>query len=265
MKRPVWMTLVGIVAIILGFWGTLGDLLSVIYSVINAVEPENARSQSFFETPAWTIAAGLISLFVSGAYLLAGIFLLTKSFGIRFFYKVIAASILWSLVQAVLYFQGQLEMLMIVIPAFVPSIVFDLILAGVVFIGTRQQPPEQPLKKDRELLAEASAIVSNPLNVGVPVITGAFAALCVLVLPFWIIGIPGVRNDFARGWEMGLDVIIWYPISWIVVFSIALFLKKIMGISHQRSLDVVVSICLILFLGLALLRLGQAFSLIAGS
>ena len=47
----------------------------------------------------------------------------------------------------------------------------------------------------------------------------AFAALCVVALPLWILGVPGDpgppghESAYARGWKMGLSVICVYPIA----------------------------------------------------
>lgn len=50
------------------------------------------------------------------------------------------------------------------------------------------------------------------LNIG-----GIATALCVLVFPLWALGIPGIpdpKNDYVRGWKMGLAAIILYPIAY---------------------------------------------------
>ena len=221
-------------------------------------------SQSFTQSTSWAIVSGVMAFIISGAYVLAGIFLITKPFGIRFFYSVLGASILWSLAQVALYSQAQISMLMILAPMFAPSILIDVLLGGVVYVGNRQQPGEMTVSPDRARSAE-KPLVGLPkfLNVGVPILTGVPAALFALIIPFWIMGVPGVENDYARGWKMGLDVIMYYPIAWIMVFGISWFLKKRISIDRQPSLDIGISICLMIFLGLALLRLGQAFQLIA--
>ena len=47
----------------------------------------------------------------------------------------------------------------------------------------------------------------------------AFAALCVVALPLWILGVPGdpgppgKQSAYARGWTMGLGVVCVYPIA----------------------------------------------------
>ena len=299
MKKPTWKLVVGILVMVLGGYGVVGGFFSILTTTYYAMEPEvemvgkasdsdasnseppshtaggpeqrensfrtpEQPSQPFTQSTSWTLASEVIAFLISGAYLLAGIFLITKPFGIRFFYSVLAASILWSVVQVALYSQAQISMLMILASMFAPSILIDLLLGGAVYVGNRQQPDEQTVSPDRGRSAE-EPLVGLPkfLKVGVPILTGVPAALFALIIPFWIMGVPGVENDYARGWEMGLDVIMYYPIAWIIVFGISWFLKKRISIDRQPSLDIGISICLMIFLGLALLRLGQAFQLIA--
>jgi hypothetical protein len=33
------------------------------------------------------------------------------------------------------------------------------------------------------------------------------AVLCVMALPMWALGAPGVENQYAKGWKMGLNVL----------------------------------------------------------
>ena len=57
-----------------------------------------------------------------------------------------------------------------------------------------------------------------------PLIGGAFAALCLVALPLWIMGIPGDPGDpdnpspYVRGWTMGLNVLWVYPLAWALNF-----------------------------------------------
>ena len=288
MNRPTWKLVVGILAIVLGGWGVVGGFFSILSTTYYAMEMEvemvekasdretskdetaemnrivEGPSQPFTQSTSWAIASGVMAFFISGAYLLAGIFLISKPSGIRFFYSVLGASIFWSLAQVALYSQAQISMLMILAPMFAPSILVDLLLGGVVYVGNRQQPGDMTVSQVRSPSAETTLVgLPKFLNVGVPILTGVPAALFALIIPFWIMGVPGVENDYARGWEMGLDVIMYYPIAWIIVFGISWFLKKRISIDRQPSLDIGISICLMIFLGLALLRLGQAFQLIA--
>ncbi len=53
------------------------------------------------------------------------------------------------------------------------------------------------------------------------VLTGLAAVLCALAFPIWVLGVPGIENEYARGWLMGLQVIIAYPVCWIIVFAVS--------------------------------------------
>lgn len=50
------------------------------------------------------------------------------------------------------------------------------------------------------------------------VTTSVAVVLCGLAFPIWILGIPGNPDagEFDRGWEMGLGVIVTYPMVWVV-------------------------------------------------
>jgi hypothetical protein len=50
-------------------------------------------------------------------------------------------------------------------------------------------------------------------------ITGALAGLCLLALPFWLMGVPGTENSYAKGWKLGLRTIVVYPIGWFCLFA----------------------------------------------
>ena len=134
MKRPAWIILVSVLAMIVGFWGMVGNLFSIISYVYvetgsevhvmdgihndqipqdesvpnrtgqtqideHAQNEDTAHreetlkepSQWLFESQSWAVTRGALSLLVSGAYVLAGVFLITKSFGTKFFYSVMFA------------------------------------------------------------------------------------------------------------------------------------------------------------------------------
>lgn len=44
-------------------------------------------------------------------------------------------------------------------------------------------------------------------------ISTILAVLCLVAIMPWILGIPGVENDYARGWKLGLGVIIGFPLA----------------------------------------------------
>ena len=100
--------------------------------------------------------------------------------------------------------------------------------------------------------------MTNAMKLWVLIVTGIPAGLCPLVLPLWVLGVPGIDNEYARGWKMGASVIILYPVAWISVFGLGQFLKWMTNVD-KATLDVAVSICLLILLGSAILRLWCAF------
>ena len=193
MKRPTWKLVVGILAMILGGYGVLGGAFSILTTAYYAMETEvemvgnssdsdsshseppshtaggpeqneishktlEQPGQPFTQSTSWVLTRGIIAFLISGAYVLAGIVLITKPFGIRFFYSALGASILWSLTQIALFSQAQMSMLMIIAPMFAPSILIDLLLGGVVYVGSRQWSVELPVSPDRVRSAETPLV-----------------------------------------------------------------------------------------------------------
>lgn len=211
----------------------------------------------------WAVVRTVVYLLIAGAYVVAGIVLIFKPSGPRIFFLVIAASIFWSLMQILFYSQAEMEMLLTAAMIFGPSVVIDVILGAIVWAVTRVQPLAETRNEDQVSLPAEGSRMALTMNVWIPKITGIFAALFALIFPFWILGVPGVENTYAQGWRMGLDVIMYYPIAWAIVFGVSWLLKKAIPLNRQTTLNGVVSLCLFIFFSMALVRLGQAFSLIA--
>ncbi len=53
----------------------------------------------------------------------------------------------------------------------------------------------------------------------VTVASATAAGLSVLALPMWALGVPGVENDYAKGWKMGLYVLMVYPVAWLATYA----------------------------------------------
>jgi hypothetical protein len=43
------------------------------------------------------------------------------------------------------------------------------------------------------------------------------AFVCLLAFLPWVLGVPGVQNEYARGWNIGFKVISIYPCVWLVM------------------------------------------------
>jgi len=83
-------------------------------------------------------------------------------------------------------------------------------------------------------------------------LTGAAAVLCILVLPLWILGVPGIENEYARGWEIGLWVIVFYPVLWLATLAIS---RLLIWITERAGANDSVDSALELAAALALLGL----------
>ncbi len=214
------------------------------------------------DSNSWAISRTVVYLLIAGAYLIVGIALLTKPYGPRLFPGVMAVSIFWSLIQLLVYSKADSEMLLVVAPVFAPSVVIDVTLAAIVWTLTRAQPIEGTRKADPTSSSAEGISLATTVNRWIPKITGILAAIFALIFPVWILGVPGVENTYAQGWRMGLDVILYYPIAWVTVLGVSWLLKKAIPLDRQIALNMARSLFLLLFFSMALLRLGQAFSLI---
>ena len=211
----------------------------------------------------WEAIRAVVYLLISGAYFLAGITLIFKSFGPRLFLWVMAVSVFWSLMQMLLYSQAEIQMLLAVFSVFAPSMAIDVTLAAIVWGVTRVPQKEDIRNADLTSSTDRGFSMAKAMNVWIPKITGISAAVFVFIFPFWLLGVPGVDNTYAQGWRMGLDVVMYYPVAWSLAFGVSWLLKKAAPPDRQRDLNIVVSLCMLLFFSLAVLRLSQAFRLIA--
>src|SRR5262245_59088258 len=62
--------------------------------------------------------------------------------------------------------------------------------------------------------------------------SGLLAVLCVIALPFWLMGVPGVENSYAKGWKLGLYVVLLYPAAWLCVSAYWLIARKQITAEH---------------------------------
>lgn len=104
--------------------------------------------------------------------------------------------------------------------------------------------------------------MANTVKVAIVVVTSLFSILCMVAIPLWIFGVPGVDNDYARGWRMGLTVIIAYPIVWAGIARASFGRKFEMTKEQIASMNVAWPICLLFVFVVAVVRLSQAFTLI---
>lgn len=93
----------------------------------------------------------------------------------------------------------------------------------------------------------------------VALISGVSAGLCVAALPLWAMGVPGVENQYAKGWKMGLTVLLIYPLAWLINYAPYFFLRNRLHEANRGRWQMMVSVLAGLIWLLALLRLVQAF------
>lgn len=93
-------------------------------------------------------------------------------------------------------------------------------------------------------------------------LSGMVASLCILIFPIWILGVPGIDNEYARGWEMGLNVILLYPFSCALNYIPYLLVQgRLSDLSQLRWQQITTGVAIALFT-LAALRMFQAFRII---
>lgn len=93
----------------------------------------------------------------------------------------------------------------------------------------------------------------------VAILSSTVAALCVLALPMWALGVPGVENQYARGWKMGLNVLLFYPLAWFINYAPYFLARQKVGDETRLRWQTISSAIAILILLVATARLIQAF------
>ena len=101
--------------------------------------------------------------------------------------------------------------------------------------------------------------------IGIAIATGIIAGLCLLVLPLWLFGVPGVANESARGWQMGLSVLFFYPLVWLGNYGVHCIGRIIIDWigKGQQYWQHISSIIVLVFLLAAVLRMVQAFRIMS--
>jgi hypothetical protein len=93
----------------------------------------------------------------------------------------------------------------------------------------------------------------------VTVVSATAAGLSVLALPMWALGVPGVENDYARGWKMGLHVLLIYPVAWLVNYAPHFLLRKKLSSESRLSWQNTTGSIVCVVFALATARMVQAF------
>lgn len=97
----------------------------------------------------------------------------------------------------------------------------------------------------------------------VTIASGVVAGLSLLALPMWALGVPGVENDYARGWKMGLNVLLVYPPAWLLTYLPYFVMRNRLSDANRQSRQAVTgSFACIIFVAAAA-RMIQAFKIMA--
>lgn len=110
-----------------------------------------------------------------------------------------------------------------------------------------------------------------PIPPIISTLADAFAALCVVALPLWIMGVPGNPGEpgnesaYARGWKMGLHVIWIYPLVWLFNLACVWAVRLLADVAVQTNWENISrSFGALVFL-VALVRLGWAIKILSKS
>lgn len=97
------------------------------------------------------------------------------------------------------------------------------------------------------------------LFTAIVIVSGLFAALCLLGLPLWILGVPGVEGQYAKGWIMGLYVLLIFPGVWLLNYIPYFLFGRAANETTRASWQQITSAVALIAVVLALGRLFQAF------
>ncbi|WP_020405389.1 hypothetical protein [Hahella ganghwensis] len=190
MNKPTWVTVIGILMIIFGGLGILGAAQEIAMPVMMDMhkemmtafgqgedgagvpkisweieqdgEKQTLDMSQFYDAmqeqlqfpdwyKSWGMLMGLVSMAIGALYLLSGIFLLmTKSFAVNTIYLALGLSILWAIIQGVLFLGTDSGLLLAQVPAFLASIVIDIILLIVVLTGSKDVFKAEKVDKSLE-------------------------------------------------------------------------------------------------------------------
>ncbi len=169
MKRPTWVTVVGVCGIVLGCFGLLGSVQAMMMptvmefqkEIFAGLQEEMGRQQEggekvfealnkMWDVPewfnTWSVAAGVIGLFVSGFYIIASIFLLQiKRSSIQLFYTALSICICFALVKGIVAVSAMTIMGMSMMVWSVLGLIINIILLAVVATSDKKvfSGPEQ--------------------------------------------------------------------------------------------------------------------------
>ena len=63
------------------------------------------------------------------------------------------------------------------------------------------------------------------MNKLVHALPAILAVLCLLAFLPWTLGVPGVDNDYAKGWTIGFNAIVWYLVFYAATMALSLIAR----------------------------------------
>ncbi len=90
-------------------------------------------------------------------------------------------------------------------------------------------------------------------------ISSIVAGLCLLALPMWALGVPGVENQYAKGWKMGLNVLLIYPVAWFINYAPYYVMRNRIGAEIRLRWQFIAGFLALIILLIATMRMLQAF------
>lgn len=177
MKRPIWLTIVGVLAILFGIAGVFSgadqmsapavvELHQEVLEVVREEKPAPPTEESApqagakvedggvdisiaFETKtqafnlpdwykSWALVIGGLSMIVAIFYFSSGVLLLMeRDNAVKVFHFAITLSVIWVVLQSIIYIQTDSGVLIAQIPSALASVVIDFMLLAVVFFGRK--------------------------------------------------------------------------------------------------------------------------------
>jgi len=58
------------------------------------------------------------------------------------------------------------------------------------------------------------------------IISIILACLCVVAIPLWVLGVPGIEGDYAMVWTLGFRILVWYPLLTILNYLVFFLIGK---------------------------------------
>ena len=128
-------------------------------------------------------------------------------------------------------------------------------------------PPQRHLRYSiRQFNHVTLRFVLNLLTAVIRLVTGIAAGLSILFVPVWIMGVPGIENEYARGWRMAFSSLLCFPVAYVLTSCTSQDIKKKKFDAKETAmLDMSILSFAVIVFGLALYRLSEAYKVLSRS